>query len=54
MIDDDQFSPEETKRRMESALRRALTTPHKPHAPLKAKRKPSRRKAATAKAKKRA
>lgn len=31
MIDDDQFSPAETKQRMEKALRRALTKPHKPN-----------------------
>jgi hypothetical protein len=29
---------------MEDALRRALTTPHKPHSEMKAKKKSSRRK----------
>ena len=28
---DDQYSPEETQRRMENAIRRALNTPHKPN-----------------------
>jgi hypothetical protein len=37
---DDKYSDKETKRRMDEALRRALTTPPKPHAQMKAK--PSR------------
>jgi hypothetical protein len=39
MKDQDQYSDAETVRRMEDGLRRALTTPHKPNAKLKAKRK---------------
>jgi hypothetical protein len=31
MPDDDQYSPEETARRMERGLRRALNTPPQPH-----------------------
>jgi hypothetical protein len=31
---DEQYSEEETARRRESALKRMLTTPHKPHKPL--------------------
>jgi hypothetical protein len=45
---DDQFSDEETTRRMNEALRRALTSPPKPHSEMKigkrkAKREPSKR-----------
>jgi hypothetical protein len=40
MADPDQYSESETKRRMESAIRRAQKTPPTPHAP-KAKKKPS-------------
>lgn len=39
---EDQYSEKETAKRMDDALRRALTSPHKPHAPLKAKPKASR------------
>lgn len=53
MADSDQYSEAETKRRMEDALRRALTTPHKPNdkfkgksaATGKRKRKPARKRA---------
>lgn len=31
----DQLSDDEATRRMNDAVRRALSTPHKPHAPLK-------------------
>jgi hypothetical protein len=37
MADSDQYTAAETKRRMEDALRRALTTPHKPNAKFKGK-----------------
>jgi len=50
---DDQFSEAETKRRSEAALKRMLNTPPKPFTPKK-KRKPSRAKAATGKARKKA
>lgn len=33
--DDETYSPEETKRREEAALKRMLATPHKPHETLK-------------------
>lgn len=33
--DDETYSPEETKRREEAALKRMLATPHKPHADSK-------------------
>ena len=33
----DSYSEKETKKRMEDALRRALTTPHKPHSEMKIK-----------------
>jgi len=42
----DDYSAAETKRRMDEGLRRALTTPHKPHASLKAKKSVSRPKVA--------
>jgi hypothetical protein len=32
---DDRYSDEESIRRMNEALKNALRTPHKPHAPLK-------------------
>jgi hypothetical protein len=38
-VSDETYSEAETKRRSEAALKRMLATPHKPHAPLKAKRK---------------
>jgi len=36
---DDQYSPEETQRRMEAAIRRALNTPPKPHSEIVGKGK---------------
>jgi hypothetical protein len=33
--EDLEFSEQETAARRDAALKRALTTPHKPHAPLK-------------------
>jgi hypothetical protein len=53
MADSDQYSEAETKRRMEDALRRALSRPHKPldkfkgktAAARKRKRKPARKRA---------
>ncbi|WP_423142066.1 hypothetical protein ACOYW6_01485 [Parablastomonas sp. CN1-191] len=36
---DETYSPEETKRREEAALKRMLATPHKPHKPAKDKPK---------------
>jgi len=36
-MNDDHLSKEETKRRAEAALSKMLSTPHKPHAPLKKK-----------------
>jgi len=53
MKDQDQYSDAETKRRMEDGLRRALTTPHKPNATLKAKKRTSRSSRTRANAKKR-
>ena len=38
MKDADQFSEKETKARMDDALRRALTTPPKPHKDIAGKR----------------
>jgi hypothetical protein len=32
--DDEQYSEAETERRREAALKRMLSTPHKPHKPL--------------------
>lgn len=52
--DSDTLSEAETARRSEAALKRMLSTPPKHHAPLKKKPKPSRAKAASRKAKKRA
>jgi len=49
----DQYSPTEIMRRMVDGLRRALTTPHKPNAALKAKKKTSRASRTRANAKKR-
>jgi hypothetical protein len=40
--ENEEFSEAETRKRMDDAVRRALATPHKPHAPLKAKKKTSR------------
>ena len=36
---DIQYNKTETERRFTAALGRALSTPHKPHKPLKAKKK---------------
>jgi len=36
---DDSYDVTETVRRREAALKRMLSTPHKPHAPLKKKRR---------------
>ena len=38
---EDQYSEKETTKRMENALRHALTTPPKPHAQMKGKTKAS-------------
>jgi hypothetical protein len=38
---EDQYSAAETKRRADAALKKMLATPPKPHAKLKAKKKPS-------------
>jgi hypothetical protein len=46
------YSDAEATQRMNEAVRRALNTPHKPHAPLKAKPKPEPAKAATKRARK--
>jgi hypothetical protein len=35
----DSYSKAETERRAEATLRRMLATPHKPHEPLKGKRR---------------
>jgi hypothetical protein len=46
-VPEDQFSDKETKRRMDDALRRALSTPHKPNAAFvgkKPKQKTAKRK----------
>jgi len=48
-IDDDQLSETEAKRRSEAALKRMLNTPPTPHAK---KRRPSRQRSASGKAKK--
>ncbi len=41
--ENDAYTEEETERRMIAALRRALSSPHKPHEPLgKRKAKPMR------------
>jgi hypothetical protein len=42
---DDKYSETETVKRREAALKRMLSTPHKPHRPLGKKRtKPNRKK----------
>ena len=41
----DQYSEKDTTKRMDDALRRALNTPPKPHAAMKANKKPSPAKA---------
>jgi hypothetical protein len=38
----DQLSAKETEHRREAALKRMLSTPHKPHAKPKSKKKPRR------------
>lgn len=45
--DGDQYSERETKQRMDAALRRALSTPHKPHSEDigKGRKSPKKRKA---------
>jgi hypothetical protein len=48
------YSEAETKRRAEAALKRMLNTSHKPHTPLKAKKKSSRPKSASPKPRKKA
>jgi hypothetical protein len=40
---DDSYDANETKQRMEAAIRKALNTPHKPHATPKKKPKSKRR-----------
>src|SRR6185437_15535220 len=49
--DTDQYSERETQKRMDDALRRALTTPHKPHSELKAKKAKSPKRPGRAKTK---
>jgi len=45
--DDESYSEAEAEKRREDALKRMLSTPHKPHKPLgKRKRKTTKRKAA--------
>jgi len=51
-MNEDNYSEKETARRADAALKRMLNTPHKPHAPLKAKQRPSRARVASRKAKK--
>jgi hypothetical protein len=51
--DDETYSPAEAERRRDAITRAMIATPPAPHAP-KAKRKPSRPKKTTRKAKKRA
>jgi hypothetical protein len=51
MKKNDQFSDAETEQRREAALRRMLSTPHKPHKPLGKKAKASASKRASAKPK---
>jgi hypothetical protein len=47
--DTDQYSPQETKARMDAAIKRALTTPPKPHKDIAGKRgKSPKRQAAKA------
>jgi len=46
----DAYDAKETKRRAESAIQRMLSTPHKPHVPVK--KKPSRKAKATRKPRK--
>lgn len=41
---DDKLSAKETAQRRDDAIRRALNTPPKPHAPLGKKRKPMKQK----------
>lgn len=38
-VGDEMYSPEETQRRMDAALRRALNTPPKPHSEMVGKRR---------------
>jgi len=38
--DEDQYSEKETVRRADAALKRMLSTPHKPHKPLGKKERP--------------
>jgi hypothetical protein len=51
---DETYSPAETARRRDAIVRNMIATPPAPHLSLKAKKKASRPKRATAKAKKRA
>lgn len=46
----EQFSDGETKKRMEDAIRRAMNTPHEPHAKRPAKAAPKRKRKPSAKA----
>jgi hypothetical protein len=40
---DEHYSPKETERRREAALKRMLSTPHQPHKPIgKKKKSPAR------------
>ena len=38
-MDNDQYSKEEAEKRREEALKRMLSTPHKPHEPLGTRKK---------------
>lgn len=46
--DDERYSEQETERRMNDALKRALNMPPKPHKPDKAKRRPTKRRSKAA------
>jgi hypothetical protein len=41
---DEKFNPKETQERFDTALKRMLSTPHKPHKPLRKKKKAATKK----------